>query len=276
MPLLDFLHMLRFNRNTLISPYCWEDPYEKLFTKCNIIFGGTYPKKNPVAWKEWYCQCWSTLEESDGLWRSFSHNKEVRCVKLRTTVGKLKSSFETIKDKDVEIYMGNVFYSSLKEYEKNVDAAYPIYYNKIERLLNKRINATTALSLLMCKRDAFEYESEFRVFAHISGKKRYAKSWPYSFKVNDAIDEVIFDPWTKEHEQRTYTELIRDMGFKGSIDTSKLYKKIKNIKPTLKIELPFVLGLFPTEPDNKELQEELNKKTVDIHTMMGIDSEFRT
>lgn len=231
-PVQQFLFMLRNSNNTLVSPKCWEDPYEKIFTRCKIITG-TFGKRE-LRWNEWYCQCWSLFEESDSLWRSFTHNKEIRCVKIKSTIAQLIESFEKINI-NTDVFVGEVYYSEEENYVNSINHAMRCYQEQF----NLGIQDLGALSMQMCKRNAFESEHELRVLAHRKGLKRYSKVWSYTLAINKLTQEISFDPWTPQYERGNYKELLKELGYTGDVTFSKLYDDKEEILPELRVKLNF-------------------------------------
>ena len=231
-PVQQFLFMLRNSNNTLVSPKCWEDPYEKIFTRCKIITG-TFGKKE-LRWNEWYCQCWSLFEESDSLWRSFTHNKEIRCVKIKSTIAQLIESFEKINI-NTDVFVGEVYYSEEENYVNSINHAMRCYQEQF----NLGIQDLGALSMQMCKRNAFESEHELRVLAHRKGLKRYSKVWSYTLDINKLSQEISFDPWTPSYDRENYKKLLTKLRYIGNISFSELYKEKGDLSPEIRVKWNF-------------------------------------
>lgn len=239
MPLSQFMAMLIYGKNILLHPSSWEDPFEKLIEKFTVNLVDE-PEIEPfhLDWDHWYGQCWTLQAVSDGLWRSFTHNKEVRSVKIKTTIGKLMNSYKPSASNKTILYVGKVNYSSEQNF-LNESISLSKHYVKCLGIIDpspKEIQHLCELSLLTLKRDAFEYENEFRLLAYRS--KGYKKqSWGYNINVNELINEVEFDPWTPEYEQQLYKDLLsKKLGFEGDVNFSPLYKELgESKKQVLKI-----------------------------------------
>ena len=240
MPFVQFLS-LAMGKNTLVNPSCWDDPYERLMeTIVSEYIKDGKVKEEDLHHDHWYGQCWSKTKDSDGLWRSFTHNKEVRCVKIKTTKEKLRESILPHNNEDVCFSIDDIFYS--KKAEKDIDnckkEAFKEKVQEVVDIQNKFHCMHThhdflrafERSLLIVKRHEFQYEDEVRLLAyHKEAMKE--KSWAYDTDFKTWVEEVEFDPWTKDYEYATYEKLIKEkFDFKGKIKLSTLYKKLNTTK----------------------------------------------
>jgi hypothetical protein len=124
-----FEQLLATKYDGLVNPTKWEDPFENFFLEATELMdnetGGTISLKNLAA--DWYVQCWTTLPESDAMWRIYSvdPNKagadpQKMGVKVKTTVGKL---FENLKHTGstapyLQFFIGKVDYKTEAEITK--------------------------------------------------------------------------------------------------------------------------------------------------------------
>ena len=82
-----FFELLVNNKNTLVSPSLWEDPFEAFTSKAKIKIDGKLIMPNNRVWG----QCWTTrINETDAMWRIYTPDKNG--VKIRTTARKLIDS----------------------------------------------------------------------------------------------------------------------------------------------------------------------------------------
>lgn len=166
----------------------------------------------------WYGQCWTLTEESDGLWRTYTNNRQIRAVKVSTTVEKLFSNFYDDNDefKILHYFIGKVRYepqdailSFLKE-------------NQSDIMLNSD-NILQAITLLI-KRLEFLYEDEVRlIYSTEANGQALPKIHEYTIDPNNVFDQVVMDPWTDENEAKAIAYRIRFFGYKGDIQRSDLY-----------------------------------------------------
>lgn len=221
MPLEQLLHMLVSKENTLVSPSSWEDPYEKMMKKSILTLScGEQPIidiDSIFNWMGWYGQCWTRQMESDGLWRSYTHNKnDVRCVKIQTTVKKLKESLHSgINDKKVmRFYLEPVEYFDFSQDDNKKQ-----FGQLVERLQNgeitiDRLQETLACATLLMKRKAFEYEDEVRILAYDILSNPIQRPFCYSIEEslrNSLIENIELDPWTPNYYMPSFKKLFSDL-----------------------------------------------------------------
>lgn len=80
------LDMFLTKRNTLLNPSNWDDPYENLFLNSEVEFKSGLCLKSELG-KSIFCQSWSSLKESDAMWRIYSPDNN--SVKISTTPRKI-------------------------------------------------------------------------------------------------------------------------------------------------------------------------------------------
>ena len=247
MPLEQLIDMLENNTNTLVRPSKWEDPYEQLIRISKIKLDDSQEKEiQHLEWKRWYGQCWSYVYESDSLWRAFTKGKNVRCVKITTSYGKLKNSLKSSpkqNQRPVVPFLEDVTYINdyQDEFEKSFCKHTKTFIKSIilpdnakdDKISEYYINHSFVFSLLQTKRKAFEHESEIRLLAFEEGDvEEYDKDSVYQYEVNptELIDKIEFDPWTPPHLRKSYLKLMEKYGFvnendKEIVSFSKLYDK---------------------------------------------------
>lgn len=238
MPVEEFVAMLCHHSNVLRRPALWDDPFEKVIQKFKVRLDDGQMKE--LDWKHWYAQCWSIRKECDGLWRNFTHNKEVRSVKIETTIGQLRNSLNIDNDNIVS-FAGCVEYVEPRKYKTEIEMMANIYashYYFSPMYSDKSIEyflRNFELSLLTHKRIAFEYENEYRLLSYLS-EETDSNVWDYDFKVNDLISRVVLDPWTKKYEFELYYELFKEkLEFEGDVEISDLYREDEKDKFILEI-----------------------------------------
>ena len=264
MPLEGFLTMLATRENTLIHPYLWEDPYESVIQNSvvDVTENRRISIKEDFHTKNWYGQCWSYTQESDGLWRNFTHNKEVRCVKIQTTIDALKRSLHKYSKIDDDFYMGDVAYGSplKEEFPKTVQEVIRRWEDMVAIETREQHIHFIELALLMTKREAFRYENEFRLIVYRNQPDEEANAWSYDINVNSFIKDVEFDPWTKPYQEKNFKKLIKDLGYNGPARTSPLYAEegLRDKKQDDETE-PFYIfkSYYPTERNLRNYENSL-------------------
>jgi hypothetical protein len=90
-PKRRFLELIRSRKNALVSPRLWDDPFENFFLRSEVVGPeGERISIEGIA-KDWYGQCWTLNEDTDAMWRIYSHDKGG--IKIKTTIRKLFNGF---------------------------------------------------------------------------------------------------------------------------------------------------------------------------------------
>ena len=183
-----FVDMIQSKSLAFILPSIWEDPHELQAVKfyiqqqedtvtCLLLLG---------ILDKTYAQCWSSLEESDAMWRIYSYaNKSLR-IKAR------RDSFIQL---DPNIIIKNVIYSDEKD----------------ERITALGDIKNNLMQLWSIKRKAFEHEKEVRVIL------------PYRYPNDEAIEDHIkayISFYTDDSSKRT--SFIESFN-KGSLEENVNY-----------------------------------------------------
>lgn len=245
MPLEQLLDMLINKHNVLVRPDKWEDPYEKMLKKSSIKLyfdGREVTEIESLEWDNWFGQCWSYTKECDGMWRSFTHNKEVRSVKIKTSKGKLEDTYKNGKD-GCRFFLEKVEYLEVTKDENN-------FLNILKKLERRYLENNTfssfqemaAFALLLIKRKAFCYENEVRLLSCSPLRLNEKEAIDYNIGdslANGLIEEIELDPWTPPYELETYRDLFTSLIDipREKIDISKLYLEPKaGYKLTMEIK----------------------------------------
>lgn len=133
---------------TLVLPEVWEDPTEKqIFNSIISKVDHPYAKAQLEIYKgQTFCQSWTTLDESDAMWRIYSsNNKSIR----------IQANEYDLLDLDNELVAKDVEYSN-----KTIDLP-RIPDSEIDDYID--IIAQSVLDSLTRKRTAFSHEKEVRL-----------------------------------------------------------------------------------------------------------------
>ena len=214
-----FLELLGTRRNALVKPRLWDDPFENFFLRSRVIGpGGENISIESIA-DDWYGQCWTLNEDTDAMWRIYSHDKDG--VKVKTTIRKLFDSFYDEDDPfaDLKFLIGKVQYwreAQIVDFMSNVS-----FYNDVGR----GGQATGFAKLLCVKREAFEHEHEVRLlFQDLDPRQRKDNVTLFDFDVNARCDEVVLDPRLTEADVKAFGNEIEAAGCTLPVSQSPLYR----------------------------------------------------
>ena len=199
---LDRFLELKDGNLAFISPLKWTDPYEKAFLEVNYNHEGEifrHPLRPEGRKKRLFAQCWTGSKQTEALWRGFAKNNDGVMIKFRTQV--LLNILQDISNNSrYDVYIGKVVYQdsqNLYDMKTNID----LWQDLRERRLTDNV-----ISLLLKKREAFNFEHEYRIMVI----KRYGHNFKdiTIFPVDELLNQteyVKFDPRMGE----TLYEFIR-------------------------------------------------------------------
>lgn len=205
--------------NTLVRPWMWEDPYEKLFESYSSL----------VHPQGWFGQCWSLEEESDSIWRSFTNNGSKRCVKIKVSIENLKDSLLSYNRDNAQFVLAPVLYNCDELANSLIGKAAGIICSAKKIAYPQNVLLDIKQTLLLAKRNPFRSENEVRLLVYDESRKKDEKTWSYPFDVNRYVEEVVFDPWTKEYYRNNFIKQLSRIGLKEArkkVHFSELYDEI--------------------------------------------------
>lgn len=220
---LFLLRKLYFRRVT-----DWEDPYEDFIQK--QTFKWNYNRNGkPPFWPEYFGVCWTTLEESDAMWRIYSlktedlKSKDKRndvAIKIKVDLESLEKRIKRSLSSEMEIMCRDVIYTEKDEIDFALDKLSNIEGVKLQDLI---------INTLFVKREAFKHECEFRVVIQIPSISSFSKDdhllIPFDTSI---IQEFVIDPRLQEEQsQEVEKELLKLGIYQYKIKKSKLYAPIK-------------------------------------------------
>lgn len=160
------LDLFEQNKNVLVKPGRWKDPFE------NFI----------VESKNVYAQCWTLHKASDALWRIYSPHSDA--IRVKSRVGTLVAGLRGAVNDRSRIFIGMVRYLTRDE------------ITTFARSLNdqaKPFSSETVANALLVKKKAFEYEGEVRLI--YVGPASLANSlYRYTVKPDRLIEQIMIDP----------------------------------------------------------------------------------
>lgn len=214
MPVLRCLEILHTKQLVLVRPRKWDDPFENALLEAPIIMDesviGSFGFRHSV-----YGQCWTSGEETDAMWRIYSHDKQG--IKAKTSPRKLLSALsgDTATHPELCCFIGRVKY--LQEDD---------LLNALQQVDWASSNGSGIAASLLYKRIEFAHEKEIRLI--YSSLQNLSESDPDTHQVQvdpfELIDELVLDPRMNGRIADSCKSSIIAMGFPGSITQSALYR----------------------------------------------------
>jgi len=177
-----FLELFRKDQNVLVLPTMWEDPFENVFLKADVIT--TSGEKGGFGFHaDVYGQCWTMETASDAMWQIYSRQKDA--VRVRTTVGDLINSLRDVHGEWAEqtCFIGRVKYlteNKLKSFGQTV--------------FKSGITPNTIARSLLVKRRAYKHENEVRlIFIDRGATKQTGGLYKYRFDAREIINQAMVD-----------------------------------------------------------------------------------
>lgn len=216
---------LRFSKISI-----WDDPYENPVLKQRLWRdnnGVKEPIDLSILLDNIYGQSWTLLEESDAMWRIYSHDKQA--VRIRTTIGKLFDAIYNPDNYDSQC----TFVGEIKYDDEIVDWFFDSFpKNGIIDSFCKNTGAFR--DMLLYKREAFKHEQEVRFYyvnprvwnnACTGTSSVLGAFKEYDIDFNNIFDEICFDPRLDNTLYEARKLSLINMGYPASkITKSNLYK----------------------------------------------------
>jgi hypothetical protein len=221
------LELLRTQKNGLMPPASWDDPFEEFFLQCRGVTNDGEEVSFKPLHDSWFGQCWTLEEESDAMWRIYSKKKSG--VRVSTTIRKLFTSFYDKTDKfaALKFAVGKVSYKPRSDIENFLAST-----SFADLTSGGQIHGVA--ETLCIKRPEFAHEKEVRLLFH-DADNQYVGSPVVVVPLNTAavIDHICLDP---RIGRRTVTKVTRELinaGYSGPVSQSELYKFTP---PTIRLE----------------------------------------
>jgi hypothetical protein len=222
-PIERLLELFNQQKNTLVKPKMWDDPFE------NLVFQQT---ANNQADQEihfdgirecLYGQCWTlNIEETDALWRIYSPSKNG--VRVKTTLKKLWDGFynERHPSAMISFFIGKIIYESATEIQKYFEEP-----GNLQEIFSS--DATGIVNTILIKRKEFEHENEVRLVFRADDKKYdiTKRIYQYDFNPINMFDEILFDPRFDDGIYEIMKSEFNRRGFTNPIEKSTLYQAPK-------------------------------------------------
>ena len=210
----------------------WEDPYENFLFKQNVVTETGTPFRMNRSCPVYFGQCWTTLSESDAMWRIYSvkmNDLKLDVKKLNDVAIKIKVESESLENcirdkfhflKGYEVKCGSVNYTESEEILDAVKHAYHMEFSNIQSMF---------LSSLFIKREAFKHEHEYRFVVQIPRNDQRSKGIGIEIPFDTAnIYEFVVDPRISDSLYEQIKISLHRLGIDyRRIAKSKLYEPIK-------------------------------------------------
>ncbi|MEP6833416.1 MAG: DUF2971 domain-containing protein [Gemmatimonas sp.] len=213
------LELFLTQKNTLVVPSKWEDPFEDVLSRCSLKLSDGRRVALGGLTAGFYGQCWTDKpQETDATWRIYAPGKE-RGVRIRVKAGPL---FDTLyhsglASPELCCFIGKVNYSTEHDIR--------LWLTRVavsDDLLDPS-NVAVAETLLI-KRNEFEHESEVRLlFQDFDHRDQGVIARAFAIDANALVEEVVLDPRWSSQEAAAVSQQLKASGFKGEIHHSQLY-----------------------------------------------------
>jgi hypothetical protein len=205
---------------TLVQTHKWDDPFENFLLRST----GVKPDGSEVSLKslhdKWYGQCWTTLEESDAMWRIYAPDQDG--VRVRSSVGKLFDAICNRSDPTAQLccFVGAVTYvdeADIAAFMSNPTAANATLFSQ---------SGSGHASTLLVKRREFEHEHEVRVLFAANSSTVFPCGDTVSFPIdpNLLFEEAVLDPRLDDACAPTLENQLWTAGLAVPIRKSTLYR----------------------------------------------------
>ena len=199
-----YLKELLSGKLILPATHRWDDPYENLISWCAYDYIGEDKEIKQVFLGNdrmpTFGQCWTTIPESDAMWRIYSDVDKDRghdsffstgeSVRLRPTARKLVNALSKgMGGQADKCYVGLVKYLEEGELQQHVVNAVGTYKEQAFSGVSGHADA------LLLKRIPFAHESEVRLLYIDADRKFEGKEQiEVPIDVNSVIEEIMLDP----------------------------------------------------------------------------------
>jgi Protein of unknown function (DUF2971) len=218
--ILRFEHLVRLFQDrqyTLVSPFLWEDPFEKLWSR--LVFK-EQPERTELQSRV-FGSCLTFQARSDAMWNIYSRNW--LGVRITIRFDELKRQSDAAPQlKSGKLWFGEVKYLRDKELEERA-------FELIHEVAKSDSDRMTAVAKAwLNKRIAFRHEDEMRmlfVLSDINKTSRIRKSFAFTVDPHALVQSIHIDPRApKEVYAALHREIKENLGFTGSIRQSSLLR----------------------------------------------------
>lgn len=188
-PIERMFQLFHENKNVLVRPKLWSDPWE------NLIFNSTFKRDDQIVDVEYkdriYGQCWTYETASDAMWQIYS--PIATGVRIKTSIRKLANIFcgQMRKWTHSQCAIGEVAYLREKKFEMYRKDPFP-----------HGVNQESFFDSLLKKRNAYKHENELRILFTSSDDNDDAPEWFSDdgnlffsdFDARNTIEQIMLHP----------------------------------------------------------------------------------
>lgn len=213
-PFKYVLNMIKTQKLYICEVKQWKDTYENFLLKQKFKYKNITLKADNVI-DHIYGQCWTSLNESDAMWRIYSSplNIDDTAIKIKTTAQKLFDSIYISDECMATTSIGVVKY----------------YYKKDLLQWIKSLHLHTAQDIgdnivpsMYMKRKPFSHEKEIRIIIMLD--TNIGEILKYDINPDNFFEEFVIDPRLEKNHVNIITKKLINLGVKESlIKQSQLY-----------------------------------------------------
>ena len=195
-----------------VEPILWPDKYESRFYTAN--YSKIVKDFNNITPKLYAC-CFTFSRASEAAWKTYSYEKTglaSRCVQFRINKRLFREALNRFaKENQCKIYEGPIDYS-LTDFQIN-NVHLPSSGMLYDQVFKVNFKLNNYLSLLLIKRQAFNYENEYRYFIVPNNGVADENIFPI-IPWSDIIVEVKVDKECSDIEIEILSKYLQESGVK--------------------------------------------------------------
>jgi len=209
---------MQAGKNCLVNPSKWDDPFENFFLQCDCVNSRGEKISLHSLRADWYGQCWTTIRDSDAMWRIYSPCKDG--ARARTTIRKLFDSFYDQTDD----YARLRYFVGAVGYEDRASIENFLMTTSFQDLAFGGMPHNFARTLCI-KRPEFEHEREVRLlYQDIDPKCGAGGLAFFPFAYQSILEEIALDPRLLPADFSAAETQLRSLGCTLPIAQSDLYQ----------------------------------------------------
>lgn len=213
------LQLINEQKNVLVAPSKWDDPFENFLARCILTINSTQTASLDGLTRDFYGQCWChTEEETDATWRIYVPEKQ-RGIRIRVRAGTL---FDTVYNSHDQLSAIKCFLGKVN-YMPEQDLINWLNNLNVQNELLSSDNVNIAKTLLI-KRTQFAHENETRLlYCDLGANNCGNKVIKFDCNPGALVEHILLDPRWSRAEAELMERQLRCLGYQGPIEHSTLY-----------------------------------------------------